>query len=48
MATHFAFRHAALAAILAVIIHQAPGKEFAHAVVQVDGSSHGGGQVHKR
>jgi hypothetical protein len=48
MAAHFAFKHAALAAILAVFIYQAPGKEFAHAIMQMDGGPHGGGQVHKR
>jgi hypothetical protein len=40
--------HTALTANFAVFIYQAPGKEFAHAIVQVDGGPHGGGQIHQR
>jgi hypothetical protein len=41
-------RHSALTATPAVLIHQAPGKEFAHTIVQVYGGPHGGGQIYKR
>ena|SRR5258708_4787926 len=40
-----AFGHTALAAVLAVFIGEAPGEEFAHAIVQTDSDPHGGGKV---
>jgi hypothetical protein len=45
MSAHAALGHPALAAVFAVFIREAPGKEFAHAVVQMDGGPHGGGKV---
>ena len=42
---HTILWHSALAAVLAILVRQAPGEEFAHAVMQMDSGSHGGGQV---
>jgi hypothetical protein len=46
MSAHAILWHSALAAVLATLVRQAPGKEFAHAIVQMDGGSHGGGKVY--
>jgi hypothetical protein len=45
MPVHAVFGHSALATVPAVFIDQAPGKEFAHAVMQVDRGPHRGRKV---
>ena len=45
MPAHAVLWHSALTAVLAILVRQAPGEEFAHAVMQMDGGSHGGGKI---
>ena len=47
MAVCISFAHSALPAILIILVDQAPGKELAHAVMQMDGGPHRGGKVDK-